>query len=92
MTVTSWIDARLKVVTDEVVDRLDAKLDAKLADLEATVGAMFTTVSQDVDKVAGAVTEEVHDLGDIPEQVIAKMPDFGAIINNAIKQFNPFAR
>jgi uncharacterized protein YqgV (UPF0045/DUF77 family) len=96
MSITTWIDGRIKGAVDEAVDRASkdilAALDTKLGDLEANVGAMFTTISGDVDKVAGAVTEEIHDLGDIPEQVIAKLPDFGAIINNAIRQFNPFAR
>lgn len=96
MSLTSWIDGRIekaaaaagKAAAAEMVGELDAKLNH----LEANVGAMFITVSADVDKVADAVTHGIEQFGDIPEQVIAKMPDFGAIITTAIRQFNPFAR
>lgn len=64
MTITDWVDARVKVAATAVADAVMAHFDEKLGDLEANVGAMFTTVSKDVEGVANTISGDIKSVAD----------------------------
>lgn len=102
MTITDWVDARVKVAATAVAEAVMAHFDQKLGDLEANVGAMFTTVSKDVQETANTISGDVRSVSDniagdingitgaITKSTEDTIAGVGQAITSAIEGLNPF--
>jgi phage-related protein len=102
MTITTWVDDRIKVMSTAIVDALWDRFDKRLGDLEANVGAMFTTVSKDVQDTANTISGDVRSVSDniagdingitgaITKSTEDTIAGVGQAITNAIEGLNPF--
>lgn len=97
------IEKWLKMLAGFIVDAAFAKLGiTSLDDLTAKLATAFKAeVADDLAKldaipeqvvaaVGGQINGVVQQLAALPQQMLANLPDFGALINQAIQQFNPF--
>jgi translation elongation factor EF-G len=86
--ITDWVDGRIKVAVDEAADILDKKLDEKFANFEANVGAMFQTVSKDVENVSTAISGDIQAVsGAVEKSTVDTVTAIGQTIAGLPQQF-----
>lgn len=85
------VTAFLKWANVEDVDALIGEIaTAVKAELSEELGKLDDIPRQVIDEVSQQVNGVVQQVGNIPGQVIGQLPNFAAIIQQAIGQFNPF--